>query len=96
MKKLTDYEISPSPMAAIWINLIVITLSILLAFALSGCQSVTRVEYYEATAQNAAYSQPTTEKTQGHGPVKSVEGKSGTPDFSDHKTFSLKFNILGI
>ena len=63
---------------------------------LSGCQSVTRVEYYEPTAQNAAYSQPTTEKTQGHGPVKSVEGKSGTPDFSDHKTFSLKFNILGL
>lgn len=62
----------------------------------TGCQSVTRVEYYEPTPQNAAYSSPTTEKTQGHGPIKSVEGKSGTPDFSDHKTFSLKFNILGL
>ena len=37
MKKLTDYEIPPSPMAAMWLNLIVITLSVWLAFALSGC-----------------------------------------------------------
>lgn len=37
MKKLTDYEIPPSPMAAMWLNLVVITLSVLLAFALSGC-----------------------------------------------------------
>ena len=63
---------------------------------LAGCQNVTRVEYYEPTQQTAAYSTPTTDKTQGHGPVKTVEGKSGTPDFSDHKTFSLKFNILGL
>ena len=62
----------------------------------TGCQSVNRVEYYEPTEANAAYSTPTTEKSSGHGPVKSVEGKSGTPDFSDHKTFSLKFNILGL
>ena len=62
----------------------------------TGCQSVTRVEYYEPTPQNAAYSTPTTEKTQGHGPLKSVEGKSGTPDWSDNKSFSLKFNFFGL
>jgi len=67
-----------------------------LAFALAGCQSVTKVEYYEPTAENAAYSTPRTDKTQGHGPVRSIEGKSGVPDFSDNKTFSFKFNILGL
>ena len=67
-----------------------------LAFALAGCQSVTKVEYYEPTAENAAYSTPRTDKTQGHGPVRSIEGKSGCPDFSDNKTFSFKFNILGL
>ena len=67
-----------------------------LAFALAGCQSVTKVEYYEPTAENAAYSTPRTDKTQGHGPVRSIEGKSGVPDFSDNKTISLKFNILGL
>lgn len=41
MKKLTDYEIPPSPMAAMWLNLVVITLSVLLAFALSGCATET-------------------------------------------------------
>ena len=67
-----------------------------LTFALAGCQSVTKVEYYEPTAENAAYSTPRTDKTQGHGPVRSIEGKSGVPDFSDNKTFSFKFNILGL
>ena len=71
-------------------------LAVLTAVALAGCQSVTRVEYYEPTPQNAEYSTPTGEKTQGHGPVKSIEGKSGVPDFSDNKTFSLKFNFVGI
>ena len=68
----------------------------LIVAALAGCQSVTRVEYYEPTPQNAEYSTPRTDKTQGHGPVKSIEGKSGVPDFSDNKTFSLKFNFVGI
>lgn len=77
-------------------NMKIIFTAAAIVVVLAGCQSVTRVEYYEPTAQNAAYSTPATDKNQGHGPVKSVEGKSGTPDFSDHKTISLKFNILGL
>lgn len=71
-------------------------LAALIAAAAAGCQSVTRVEYYEPTPQNAEYSTPRTEKTQGHGPVKSIEGKSGVPDFSDNKTFRFSLNILGL
>ena len=66
-----------------------------LAAVLTGCQSVTKVEYYEPTAANAAYSTPRTDKTQGHGPVKSIEGKSGVPDFSDNKTFRFSINAFG-
>lgn len=69
---------------------------LLAALLLVGCQSVTKVEYYEPNAQNAAYSTPTTDKTQGHGPVKSIEGKSGVPDFSDNKTFRFSLSVLGL
>ena len=68
----------------------------LIVAALAGCQSVTRVEFYEPTPQTAEYSTPRTDKTQGHGPVKSIEGKSGVPDFSDNKTFRFSLNILGL
>ena len=74
---------------------IVFAAAAIMLFA-AGCQSVTRVEYYEPTPTNAAYCTPTSEGTQGHGPLKSVEGKSGTPDWSDHKSFSLKFNFFGL
>ena len=73
-----------------------ILFAVLIAAALAGCQSVTRVEYYEPTPQNAEYSTPRTDKTQGHGPVKNIEGKSGVPDFSDNKTFRFSLNILGL
>lgn len=63
---------------------------------LCGCQSVTKVEFYEPTAANAEYSVKSSGRTQGHGPVKLIEGKSGVPDFSDNKTFSLKLNVLGL
>lgn len=69
---------------------------LLAALLLVGCQSVTKVEYYEPNEQNAAYSTPRTEKTQGHGPVKSIEGKSGVPDFSDNKTFRFSLSVLGL
>ena len=62
----------------------------------AGCQSVTRVEYYEPTKDNAEYSTPQSDNTQGHGPVKAIEGKSGVPDFSDNKTFRFNLNILGL
>ena len=74
----------------------VVLMAAMLAVVLAGCQTVTRVEYYEPTTENAAYSTPTGEKTQGHGPVKSIEGKSGVPDFSDNKTFRFSLNILGL
>ena len=73
----------------------VVLMAAMFAVVLAGCQTVTRVEYYEPTPQNAEYSTPRSDKTQGHGPVKSIEGKSGVPDFSDHKTFSWKFNVVG-
>ncbi|MDD3155463.1 MAG: hypothetical protein PHS41_11400 [Victivallaceae bacterium] len=63
---------------------------------LCGCQSVTKVEFYEPTTDNAEYSVKTTENVQGHGPVKIIEGKSGVPDFSDNKTFRFNLNILGL
>ena len=68
----------------------------LIAVLVAGCQTVTRVEYYEPTEDNAEYSTPRTEKSQGHGPVKSIEGKSGVPDFSDNKTFSFNIFNLGV
>jgi len=54
------------------------------------------VEFYEPTPDNAAFCVKTNDKVMGHGPVKSIEGKSGAADFSDNKTFSFKFNILGL
>lgn len=63
---------------------------------LSGCQSVSRVEYYEPTSSNAEYCVKTSAAQQGHGPVKAIEGKSGVPDFSDNKSFKLNLNVLGL
>lgn len=71
-------------------------LLILAAAGVSGCQSVTRIEYYEPTEGNRAYSVESTEAVQGHGPIKSIEGKSGTPDFSNNKTFKFSLNVLGL
>ena len=71
-----------------------IIVAILTVAALAGCQSVTKVEYYEPTEANRAYSTPAEGNTFGHGPVKSIEGKSGVPDFSDGKSFN--FNVSAV
>ena len=73
-----------------------IIIAVVIAALAAGCQTVTRVEYYEPTKDNAEYSTPRTDTAQGHGPVKSIEGKSGVPDFSDGKTFKFNINILGL
>ena len=73
-----------------------IIIAILIAAAAAGCQTVTRVEFYEPTADNAEYSTPQTEKSLGHGPVKCIEGKSGVPDFSDGKSFNLIVNAFSL
>ncbi len=62
----------------------------------AGCQSVSRVEFYEPTSANAEYSVKSSETKQGHGPVRVIEGKSGVPDFSDNKTFRFNLNIFGL
>ena len=67
-----------------------------LILLLAGCQSVSRIEYYEPTGANAAYSAPNSAERPGHGPVKSIEGRSGVPDFSDHKTFRFTLSVLGL
>ena len=69
---------------------------LLMAIVLCGCQSVSKVEFYEPTPDNEAYSIKATETMQGHGPVKLIEGKSGVPDFSDNKSYSFKMSILGL
>lgn len=71
-----------------------IALSVLLL--LCGCQSVTRIEYYQPTATNKQFCVPTANGVQGHGPIKSIEGKSGAPDFSDNKSFKFSLNVLGL
>lgn len=73
-----------------------IIVAIIAVAALAGCQSVTKVEFYEPTDANAQYSTPRTDTGLGHGPVKSIEGKSGVPDFSDNKTFSFNIFNLGV
>lgn len=73
-----------------------IIIAILALAVCAGCQSVTKVEYYEPTEANAAYSTPQTEKSLGHGPVKSIEGKSGVPDFSDGKSFNISVFNVGV
>ena len=66
----------------------------MIAVAFAGCQSVTRVEFYEPTEANAEYSTPATDKSLGHGPVKCIDGKSGVPDFSDGKSFNLNLSAI--
>ena len=73
---------------------IIAAAALTLIILLSGCQSVTKVEYYEPTEANQAYCTPTEGNTYGHGPVKSIEGKSGVPDFSDGKSFN--FNVSAV
>lgn len=68
----------------------------MLLLALAGCQSVTRVEFYEPTTANAAYCTPRTDRSLGHGPVRSIEGKSGVPDFSDGKSFNLNVSAFSL
>lgn len=74
--------------------LAVFLLAVLLMTA--GCQQVTEVDFYEPTAANAAYCTPATDKAPGRGPLKSVKGKSGTPDFSDGKSFNFNLSVLGL
>ena len=73
-----------------------IIIAVVIAAALAGCQSVTKVEFYEPTAANAEYSSPSSEKSLGHGPVKCIEGKSGVPDFSDGKSFNLNVSAVSL
>lgn len=73
-----------------------IIIAMLAVLALAGCQTVTRVEFFEPTEANRAYSTPQTEKSLGHGPVKSIEGKSGVPDFSDGKSFNLNVSAINL
>lgn len=63
-----------------------------LALILSGCQKVYEVEYYEPTQHNAEYSIHATSKRPGLGPIKKIKGKSGSIEFSDHK--SINFSIF--
>lgn len=78
------------------VALIAIIVVLMLLVLICGCQSVTHVEFYEPTSTNAEYSTPHTEKSLGHGPVKSIEGKSGVPDFSDGKSFNLIVNAFSL
>ena len=73
-----------------------IIIAVVIAALAAGCQSVTKVEFYEPTDATAEYSTPRTDTAPGHGPVKSIEGKSGVPDFSDNKTFSFNIFNLGV
>ena len=73
-----------------------IIIAIAAAALAAGCQSVTRVEYYEPTEANKIYCTPTEGNTYGHGPVKSIEGKSGVPDFSDGKSFNLNVSAINL
>lgn len=62
----------------------------------TACQSVSHVEFYEPTKDNAAYSIPATETSVGHGPIKSIDGRTGVPNFSDNKSLNLRFTVLGL
>lgn len=73
-----------------------IIIAILALAVCAGCQSVTKVEYYEPTETNKAYCTPTEGNTYGHGPVKSIEGKSGVPDFSDGKSFNVNVSAINL
>lgn len=61
---------------------------------LTGCQTITEVEFYPPTPETVEYSTKSDGNAPGRGPIKSIKGKSGSPDFSDNKTFSLTvFNL---
>lgn len=74
----------------------IIGMAVLACIVCSGCQSVSRIEYFEPTQANADYSVKTSDTALGHGPIKAIEGKSGVPDFSDNKTFKFSLNFLGL
>lgn len=85
-------------MKAVYLLTAFILVAFLLAVLLmtAGCQTVTRVEFYEPSAANAAYCTPANDTSPGRGPLKFVEGKSGSPDFSDGKSFNFSLNVLGL
>lgn len=64
------------------------------ALTLSGCQQITEVEFYPPSKEIEAYCTKATKDTPGRGPIKSIKGKSGSPDFSDSKSFS--FSLLNL
>lgn len=63
-----------------------------LCVLLTGCQQITEVEFYPPSKEIESYCTKATKDTPGRGPIKSIKGKSGSPDFSDSKSFS--FSIL--
>ena len=87
-RKISDMKVSTS-------IYIVFVLFIVIG-CLSGCQRVNRVEFYEPTKANMLYCAPSSSTSEGHGPVKSIEGKFGTPDFSDGKSFNIKLINIGL
>lgn len=72
--------------------ILVFLLSVL--FLVPACQSINNIEFYEPTPENAIYCTPSTDKTPGYGPVKSVQGKFGSPDFSDNKSFIFRLSFF--
>lgn len=60
-----------------------------LALILSGCQTVYDVEYYEPTEGNKAYSMPSTGTRPGFGPIRRIQGRSGSVNFSENLSFKI-------
>ena len=67
-------------------------LLLFLALVLSGCQTVYDVEYYEPTEKNKEYSMPSTCERPGFGPIRRIQGRSGSVNFSE--SLSFKVSIL--
>lgn len=66
-----------------------IIISCLLLLLVSGCQQIAEVEFYPPSKENEQYSVKAKGGTPGRGPIKRINGKSGTPDFSDNKSFTF-------
>ncbi len=79
-----------------WKRGIWIGAGLLLAGMTAGCQSVTKVEFYDVTEHNSAFSVPSQDGKLGHGPIKTIEGKSGMPDWSDGKSFKFSLSFFGM
>lgn len=67
---------------------------VITVLSLSGCQQITEVEFYPPSKDIESYCTKATKDTPGRGPIKSIKGKSGSPDFSDSKSFS--FSLLNL